>query len=330
LLPGQVNFQHINNMTNGTLAVFILNRLSAPSTAADATILMFARGADNLEFNGPSNAVGYNSMFAFQSLETLTMEGTSKPQPERFLMNFGEQIISLRQLLHRNVRLQQEFVLNQAQINIIQKVHLKLPPSLGWKTQALTQAYHQLTAGNGNFSYNYTTAITWVTACFLGQRGSINYSYDVTPNSYQTSITDVMTARNIGATIIATTYSAGAGFANSNSVITQALQYATGRAGCAVTDVRVQPMNSITAPNYTNYLFQPTSADSGFGIFEPNWPSGYTNDGITTSFVNSSVDGLARTGTFITTYVSAGTDYSVHFFLCTPAVYVYPSLPNAV
>jgi hypothetical protein len=98
---------------NGSLTIRVLNTLTAPATSA-VTLLFFVSGGDNFEYADPATALtndvgGYPTMFDLQGedvTDVVTTEmvigTTAAVLPERYAVNMGECVSSLRSLLHRH------------------------------------------------------------------------------------------------------------------------------------------------------------------------------------------------------------------------------------
>jgi hypothetical protein len=77
-----------------------LTNLSAPVYSAPVSILVFARGSENLEFANPIDVDRHLSGFSMQGGDEFMTD--NKPLDERYLINWGEPIPSLRLLLRRS------------------------------------------------------------------------------------------------------------------------------------------------------------------------------------------------------------------------------------
>jgi len=103
-------FQYNNAFDNGSIVLRVQTALTAPVATSTVPILIFVRGADNLEFANPRQPKQQVSTFQVQSDEIVgdpqpIVAGTSvsTPHDERYLINFGESIKSLRQIMRRKV-----------------------------------------------------------------------------------------------------------------------------------------------------------------------------------------------------------------------------------
>jgi hypothetical protein len=328
------NFSHVVGSDNGIFSIRVLNELSAPSVSATVGILIFARAADNFELANPRmldypNVVSLMVPQSEMGVES-TEFGTSRPKPERYLTNFGEGYVSLRQLLRRISYVGTDTqTCTVGNLNILEKGQSRFPMSAGWDINGFYIAHKQVSGGSTYFNYTHLHPIDWVKSCFTGVRGSVNWVFNPVCNSGQGTfpINDFVVQRNTSSqssALWSLYYEAPADTAQWASFY-RTYFYNTA-AGAAITDTRVQPTLAITAPNYTQYFFQGTnpSLNSGFSASD-----GSNYD---TILVTYSVDLTAYSGTapdtHLSSYAGIGVDFNVLNFLHVPPVYTYASLPT--
>lgn len=339
-------FAHVSNVTNGTLVMHVMNELSAPTTSAKAYVLVFVRGAENLEFAGPSPSFssGGNKLTLFtpQSLDTIetVMGKPSVAKPERYLTNYGEGYVSLRQILRRVTR---EGVmvrlLSAANLNIVYRVMTRYPMSYGYDPNGLFFATKQIGSGSYNFSFNSMHPITWVQSAYLATRGStiwyFNADNHIGGGSFNTSKipSTTFTVNRCPSSQYAIYAPAWTSAIVASTDMNQMCEYfrtnqMSGSAGFSITDQRIQPMQAVLLPNYSNYLYNgtaPTTASAASTI------DGGQNDCFAVVYeVNDWQGGAENLNTYMTSYCGIGTDYTVMGFLHCPTVYLFNSAPAYV
>jgi hypothetical protein len=338
---GAMTFAHNVGQTNGTIVLSVMNELSAPSTSATVSIVVYARGAPNFELAGPTNLIGtggtYYSLLPPQSsvveVQKVVLGSPSIPKPERYLTNFGEGITTLRQLLRRITPLY-ETTTSQSTSNIIYyaQIQSRFGGVFGYDSAGLSTAASLLSGSNAYFNFNIMHPMHWVMCAFLGVRGSTNWLFNtliIENNGNTPLMNDFMVTRDpIG---IATSTSQGITTTTSaySDLSTSAANWAKNNqrlpAGCALTDSRVQPTLAVTCPNYNNYFFsgtQPlnfTSSSAKDGAYED-----YVKVTLTVNATNSSTTYIRVLGS-----VGIGTDFNLVHFYHVPPVYAYASYPTA-
>jgi len=336
------SFTHVDNVTNGMLTIRVMNELSAPSTSATATMMVFARAAENFELAGPATQWDtYNSrytLFAPQASITtvekreVVFSKPSEPKPERYLTNFGEGYVTLRQILRRtSLATIDTSILTDAGMNLIYKNQSRFPASYGWDPNGNQAATKQVGTGSAPFSYAKLHPMTWVYASFLGIRGSVNWFFDAATDSAQgtwttpdlrctrlINVSDQTTSIGVANHAATTDTSIWAQYFNNNTY--------SGASGVAYTDSRVQPVLSTIAPNYSQYFFQGTNVNN---ISNPKIVDGQAEDMISVQY---SADLIAQgAGTYYSrlySYAGIGADFNPVMFLHVPAVYVLATDPT--
>jgi len=252
--------------------------------------------------------------------------GTLNPvQKERYLVNFGEHILSLRQLLRRHSLTRAVQIGVPAHDIAVWKQNMyRVPLSPGFYTNGLDSAKHiDGTAGTLGYNYVFMTPLQWILPAFIGQRGSISWAFNL-DNTLATGQFRIYRIPGVATTAsdvqetssAAASDSASARFLTNNSY--------SGASGQSITNQNTQSGISVELPNYNNYRFQNTAPSNS------NSPS--SSDGsqydchrleISVSTKNVTTAGVCR----IWQYASIGTDFNVHFFLNVPTLYIYRSVP---
>lgn len=322
---------------NGAFTVRVFNVLEAPVSPADVTVLCYVKGGHDFEFANPTGSITSSvaplpSFFALQSEYTVhtVMGEKSKPHPERYGLNFGESVLSLRKLLHRSV------VMDTVPLptgvvsayNIYRKGYMRMPYTPGYVTgSTLTTTANKVVAASGTASYAFNTMhpIPWVTGMFVGYRGSVNYA--VTVNSPKITPDDIrfIRATDSGTTVASNriiTLQTSIPGANSLSQKTAKLDIINnvrnGLAGYAFTSASTNPTALFSFPDYNNYNFALANP--------PNYVSGSAVDGTNEQGVLCSITSANATTTdeigysTIISSAGAGADFTCVYFLCCPTV----------
>jgi len=337
------SFAHVANTTNGTLVMHVLNELSAPATSAKVYVMVFVRGAENLEFAGPSPTFGssgnYTTLLVPQSLETTetVMGKPSVPKPERYLTNFGEGYVSLRQLLRRVTKegtLVQ--LLTASKYNTVYRVMTRYPMTYGFDANGLLSGNKQIGLGAATFNFCTLHPVTWVQSAFLATRGSMIWYFNAHTTSSGTGFDTKIPAKNFMVTrspipqygIASPAWSVSSVGSGDMAIMSNFFLTTmnSGSAGMAVTDQSVQPMQAVTLPNYNNYLFNGTNPTYATA---PSTIDGANND--VYAVVYDANDWQASSdylNTLLHSYCGIGTDYTVMGFLHCPVAYVLTSQPT--
>jgi len=164
-------------------SVTVLNGLTAPIDTSTVKILVFVRGAENLEFANPCNPPSELSILAPQS-EEITMAETDNHYPDIYKVHFGEPVRSLRQVIHR-FTLSEVFRNSTAYTTpvITTRLMKRMPYFRGYDTTAYTQANGTLdNTTTKKYLFAGQHPLTYIAQCFLGVRGSVNILVNTTGN----------------------------------------------------------------------------------------------------------------------------------------------------
>lgn len=327
--------------TNGCVSVRVVNRLTAPEASSDVDLLVFVRCGEDFKFAGP---VDVNRNMTFTNVENTVLQstkiydmGTSHDDDDVFLEVFGENISSIRELLHRSSLSALQF-LNQTStagnwLFTVPFKHFPRPPGFynnGWEQ-----------GRNLNLTltpYNYTKMhpILWTSACFIGMKGSVNVTFNAQCNSGTNSYTDSMSVRRVGN---ASSLSANDRRLNAYSVSVGAItdsqvmnawatepRYAWSATGTALTNQKTNTGLVVNVPFY-----------SRAGFFTTDLTSKYDNTSITDDSNNDwyyyqhmtfgTTPASAR-NTCIEMYYGTGPDFDLVFFLNCPIVYYITVSPT--
>jgi hypothetical protein len=333
--------------TNGIFQCLVLNALSAPEPSAAASILMFVRGAPNLEFCVPKLPFDRTvSYFRPQSGE-LSISGSHEDNTDQlqYMVYFGDPVRSLRTVMrraHPNVTL----VANSTTV------------SNNWSTKYVVWNNSVFPYFNGydpssNFSANklaggspstapYTCCLNtpfhmWI-PCFKGMRGSIYWHFEHQNMQLRDRLSlevrrEVRDPSTAGGRLV---WSAISTFLASTVEVKQfneCFSYDNnGLEDTRSASVLVSPFNgegkSILFPNLFNYRFDTTRVSAmvtGHNRPRPRRESVRVMARYSPVAIN---DSNAENNIFVRRYFSIGPDFTVFFFLCVPRIYRSPSLPT--
>lgn len=321
---------------NGTITLRVLNNLTAPVDTASCSVLVFVRGAENLEFANPRDLNLSTQLFSMQSgSEPIT---PNQPLDERYLVNWGEPVPSVRLLLRRStlvdrITLPRSSVTTTDEAGMFRLYQSRLPPPPGYDPSAYTQAKGiETPATTYPYSFTNPTFLSWYASAFVAMRGSTRWHYNMV-NPDGTIPHNITVTRRVGQVLSGGTqalecaYVSGApSTSTSQSLLKGKMWYAFsggpyGSSGTALTNPLTQTGVSVEMPMMTNYLFQ---------FADPrDWLLGDSLDG--SSLDNYSVEmeihpasGVGLSRLQLHRYVAAGTDFTLHCFLNTPVVNYNP------
>lgn len=324
-----------DTFTNGMISVKIMTPLSCPTTTGSVYMQVFVSGCPNLQFANPSTGNFDLSPFAMQSLDYSESDGAvemklgsvSEEQRHRALVNFGETITSFRTLLRRHNLLDTVvippspagtsgvFRISQTRFPI----HYGFDPS-GWNTAKGIQVT------TSNFPFNFASTTPWhlLSNCFVGQRGSMIWTYN--PSRGSSPILSRISRYNYAFNTTSSGFFSGT---NTNVNVVEANFWKNGTstgAGTSVTHTMTSNGHSVLAPSYSPFKFQSTdpqfaSSPAAAGT------SGY--DGTVYDSLNVEypyyTSGFINDNGIVERYFCIGTDYTLHFFLCCPTLRYVPA-----
>lgn len=333
---------------NGALLVRVLNRQTSPVAAAPIKVLMFARGAENLEFAGPREIPNNYSPYQIQSddlsedeFELQASETSIAPMvaqldmgikpssaPDNInLIYMGESVSSLRTIMQRSMPYvlfppgQPDSVNNFFQMEATQQ---RMPAFPGYVVGGFFLANN--VNGPGTSPYNFVNwcYLNWLSLAFIGNRGSIVYwANPMVPGNkkpYELSI-----SRN-SFPIINIISPSAQNHTNIHEYAANASSFNLREcSGLALTNTVTQTGISASVPMYSKYKMHPNNPDVRSFITGP----AVEGDGITIALrYDKGVDAQgAVPGAQM--YVAAGADFSLIFFSGLQPIYRYnaPILP---
>lgn len=166
---------------NGTLRMQVLTTLSSPQASPVCSIMVFAYGADNLEYANPHNIDDNFTHLEIQSGDEGIEVG--KVNDSRYLINFGENITNLRTLMRR-ANLSEILpitwpVEDTSTLAIAYSMMTRFPKPFGYHDDSYTHSESIVTpTTNERFIFSNMTTINWVAPMFAVNRGSIQHTYN--------------------------------------------------------------------------------------------------------------------------------------------------------
>jgi hypothetical protein len=310
----------ISGATNGSISVRVLTNLTAPRATSSIFMQTWVRGADNLEFANPCDV--QKRLFPWQ-----LQSGQEKSDAcgDRFKINWGEPIPSVRLLLRRSVLSENlQFNVGVASDRISEHVnlHTRFPAPPGYGVGALF-AKSVASASLVRFSFSKYTPLHWVSQCFLANRGSLRYHYV----PFQTTSKMLYRVTRHTDNVVDNTY-VGVfrnltlrGTADAQNTAAWRMindDFSEAVSGEIVVDTNSSPGLSVEYPMMTNYLFSFNKLDSWI---IGNSADGTDKDTYVLSTQNSPNNGSTQDYNLVQKFVCAGTDFNLFFFLCVPPIY---------
>jgi hypothetical protein len=357
----QTNWSPGNNLPsrigidNGLLTIRVLTSLTAP-TSGTVNLLFFVRGGENLEYANPSGVIGPTtsgtrpSFFQLQAEDktdvvskVFTMGTPTINLPERYALNFGENVGSLRNILHRavtvdTVPLTETTTTNQ--YTFYGKIYKRMPYTPGYVATIPTLANNVVAAsGTSPYAFNTLHPIPYITSMYIGYRGSTNIYVTPSTDKYgffdDNRVTRITDTDNINTASLRLGTAYGA-IPFSSTLSTQVFQLnmrsftRDGMGGLAIDSNRTNASLTFNFPDYNN---------RNFAFADPaNYLLGNANDGtdeqtVLMTFNIKKIDAVtsAAAGSIsVHSACSAGPDFTCLYFLCCPNIYYTLAFPTPV
>jgi hypothetical protein len=339
---------------NGIITVRVLTGLTAP-VSGTINLNFFVRGAENFEFANPAGHIGPDasnrvpSFFQLQA-EDLTdvvssqvMMGTpAKTGVDRYALNYGECVGSLRNVLHRYV-IQDTVSTANAETGfgylLYRKLYKRMPYTPGYQLTWPVSA-NRVVAASGTRAYAFNTMhpISWVSGMFLGYRGGVNVNVTVHSDKYG-FLDDIKVVRATDAleNTVANRYFSyhanlptGASDSRKSFFLGRQQSLRDGLAGFAVTSNKTNASVCFNLPDFNNRNFSlvdPSFYNLGSNI-DGTDEQGALMD-VKFSAVDDTQNNLTRNVT-VQSAIGAGADWTNLFFLCCPTVFYQTANPTPV
>jgi len=344
LFGSTATFYHTRGKTNGMITVRVSTQLSAPVASSTIKVLVFARGAENLEFAGPLlDGSDRLTPFALQADEEVIINKGNENKPEQhvipgtltipadhlYLTYMGECIRSLRPVMRRKTYVMTyhpAYPAGNAGLNQYIITLNRMPPAFGYDPAGLDYA-KGVVATSTQFKFNWAQAtyIQYVSQAFLGYRGSINWTINVNgvkPVPHLRAFRDPSLA---ALRYYNTTAASNAGVYRSNVDKFWWNQRKNGAAGQALTNQVTNTGLSVQVPMYNPYKYSTTDPkiQSAAGSFFDEKASYWNTEVCVEDMIGSGAKYLD-----IDYYCGIGTDFDVLFFLNVPTYTYMTSNPG--
>lgn len=316
-------FQYSPEYDNGTIQVRVQTVLTAPIASSAINIIISVRGGENYELANP-RTLPQLSTFGVQSGTVSDTLGTAirNPHEDRYLINYGESVKSIRQLLRRTTLsgISSTSVIPNG-YSLYQKRFTKLPPDYGFDPNGLHLATGLIAPGPFKFNFVYKTPINWFLPAFVAYRGSVNWTFNTDVAQlpghvrvYRSNQSGIPASEQL---VFRT---------NANNSITASWFIAnsdSGAAGQALTNTNTNTGLSVSCPNYSKYRFQSTSPSTA------TLPLAI-DDSALDEFVYEMGTNFTVASLRLWSYVGVGTDFGAYYFLNVPTMWQYSTTPIAV
>lgn len=339
---------------NGQMVIRVFNALEAPLSPSTISILAYVSGGDDFELANPSGSISstgvgklpslfrlqgeegisdlevLSSQFSLQGKATIVTFGDDvRPSPDRYGLNYGESIHSLRKLLHRSVVMDTVPLPTGAasSYNIYRKGLCRMPYCPGYTPVAFpTQATKKVAAsGNAPYAFNTMHPLVWVAGMFVGYRGSTNFclttnSPQITPDDIRfTRATDSAAITATNRVIVLQTSILGSASLSVKCAGLDVINYTrNGLAGYALTSSSSSPSGIFNFPDYNNCNFAYCNPEA---YIEGAVVDHTDEQAVVATVTSANATATDEIGyTTLMTSVGAGPDFTCIFFLCCPTV----------
>jgi len=323
---------------NGTIQVRVVNRLTAPEASSDVDVLVFVRAAENIEFASPADIRDKTHM-VLQSKREFVFGDPSISDPDSYSEVYGEKISSLRQLLHRQSKTCTQVIPRTANwagsMMYATFPFQRTPKPYGYNEFASETAVGTVVPGS-NFPFNFVRVhpITWIQTCFIGTKGSTNWTFNVLNHNGKETVPleSLGVCRTAEISDNKPSYKVVPGTLGTSQLMREHNCTAgierQGAQGMALTNQWTQAGLSVNLPYYSRFKFQINNLNFGYSTSDAktdeasrDWYQLTVKRGIDVNTTDANV--------LIDTYVGTGPDFDFVFFLNCP-VYTFLPSPNAV
>jgi len=265
-----------------------------------------------------------------EPIEVIAGNNSNPTSEDRFLVNHGEAVTSLRTLLRRS-----SYVFSlplgtdtTSQYSYYTITLPRFPPTVGYDTNGWNTAKGLVVTGTTfPFTYTRNTPYTFLQFCFVGRRGSSHYHINAASTS---QIASVIVARDYSALsaspISVGTLASGQTGSQQASFLTQKNKPYSG--GMAITNQFTQSGISVHMPMYnTLRMIDSDPNTTTLGAAKPQT----TDDSIIVQLLLKPLaNTLQQQSTNLDVFHSVGTDFTFLFFLNVPTFAVMSGWPTPV
>jgi len=307
---------------NGQFSLTVLTELTAPNDTTGIEILISARGADNLVFGGPVELSRNMTPYPLQadksssSIEQYGLSGESPVLDDRtFLVNMGEHITSIRQLLRRtcysrSALAQKVLPTDNTQFRCY---HAKLPLTPGFAPGGINTALSVLAPpATAAFNFVQHTPITWMAPCFIGYRGGINWTYNIKAGIPLDAVETKREFRGVSAANYMTRDNISVAVPGNSAWENWNLR-TSGQGGMSLTNQRTQTGVSSYYPNYNFGRMMSTNINTR------TTGTGADQSDIDQCLMTFNFPPATQDWALVDFYCAIGTDFNFIFFLNCPS-----------
>lgn len=321
-----------SDTVNGIFTVRVLNELTSPITSADIEVLVFVYGRENLEFAAPKPINEDIYYYTVQSMDTplhpdeITLGESSTVDENINLVYMGEKIESLRSLLMRStmsrvVPIPLNATTEGSRVTFLQN---RRPLFKGYDTSGVDSALGH--ASGVSHSYNWVTNSPYcmLSACFLGERGSITWKVDYDGTSPVSFKVDRIRYPLFSADYapVVTQFSTANEYGTMKDYTTR---QADSAAGSALINQRTNAGLSANLPMYAQIAYLDTSPNTRTeGLSQIS-----ATDAMNFEFQQLDVQNVAGDRQLCSLWFNVGPDHSLFYFLNVPTMFYYNAgVPN--
>lgn len=320
---------------NGFISVKVMNRLTAPEATSDVDVLVFVRAGKGFQLAAPSeidpnwtHSVKDNSVLQSDKVYTLGNQGDDL---DVYKEVFGENITSIRELLHRSA-LSYNWIPYAAStvgmFNLVVPIR-RYPRPPGMYDNAWDYA-DSATPGTPNpNNFSRMTHLNWVLPVFVGYKGSVNMTVNVVNNFNGWSLDRIeVCRRNINQSITAATRRPDY-FTLANTLTRDVKQKQLNTqtkwghdcvAGAALTTQKTNAGFVVNLPYYVNSKFLNTSPYSQYSNTDAVSNSALDWFELNVSIYKNDADNYPK-GMYFQVFYASGPDFDVVFNLGCPMVF---------
>lgn len=332
-------------LDNGQLRVTVLTPLMSPVSPMTLSVIVWVRGAENLEFANPRSRIGAGvppTVFAVQSRDVadniateVTLGDKGSSHPNRYDLHMGQNIVSLRTLMHRMSLYDVSSMEKQTNTRVCTyvKSYARVPPMYGYDPNGKFTANLLIPAvGTGNFNYQPTHPMTYISLMYGGMRGGTNYVANLSADLYP-YIGDVRVQRINDSAIAADrggAYNSGINTGTTKSAFVRYMNFQVpyaGDGGACLTNTQTNGTISWYHPHMDGVNFKypdPTSTINGNTSDQSDKECSYME-----VYLKQNVSQTVSDVFTVTSYAGAGTDFTCLWWLCCPTLDIYASNPVA-
>lgn len=333
-------FSAVDANDNGTISMRVVTTLTSPVATSTVPIMVFVRAAENLEFANPLAPGTSFTSFPLQgedvdpgATQIVAGQGVAMMDSDRYKINFGECVRSLRPLLRRTnfVSVNADTTADPNPLGVTLATFGKLPPYYGYDPNGIDSA-KGTTVPASDFPFNFTSpnAFHWIAPAYIAYRGAGMWHFNIDNFTQHASVQVVRTNQNaLLAAVGGNSVAAGTVNANKRFYLTNFPQTSGGE---SLTTQFTNGGLSVSCPNYTEYKFQstnPANATRPTSVITSNAYDGSAYDSFKLVTSYNGTKGPTSVAMKTWNYWGIGTDFSLYFFLNTPVFLRLPSIPAA-